>query len=68
MHAAGLGRTRWDECRWYSASRVPGVYGSLAWCRDGAKPGDGVVQNRFKLLDSWFDRDRADGGSNGYSH
>lgn len=62
------GRSRWDECRWYSPARVPGVFGDLAWCRDGAQPGDGVVQNWFELLDCWFDAGKPDGGANGYAH
>jgi clostripain len=47
---------------------VPGVYGRLAWCRDGATEGDGAVQNWFELLDSWFDAGAANGGRNGYQH
>lgn len=61
-------QARWDECRWYSPARVPGVYGSLAWCRDGATPGDGIVQNWFELLDCWYDAGARDGGRNRYAH
>jgi clostripain len=62
------GETLWSACRWYTPLPVPGVYGRLAWCRDGATPDDGKVQNWFELLDAWFDGADVGGGSNGYGY
>jgi clostripain len=62
---AGAGE--WARCGWYAPSEVPGVYGRFAWCRDGATPGDGVVQNWFELLDAWFDAPPPDRGVNDYT-
>ncbi len=61
----GIGEV-WSQCRWYSPGEVPLVYGRLAWCGDGATPGDGEVQTWFELLDAWFDKG-ADGGINRYT-
>ncbi|MCI0585721.1 MAG: clostripain-related cysteine peptidase [Planctomycetes bacterium] len=64
------GRTErvWARCRWYSPLEVPDVYGRLAWCSDGAKPGNGQVENWFELLDRWFDdTGEGPGGANGYA-
>jgi hypothetical protein len=58
----------WRRFAWYTPRRVPGTYGSLSWCRDGAKADDGVVQNWFELLDSWLDQPGPAGGSNGVAH
>lgn len=58
----------WKRCRWYTPLSVTGVYGQLAWCRDGAVAGDGVVQNWFELLDSWLDTPGPDEGVNGYAY
>jgi hypothetical protein len=58
----------WGRCRWYSPLAVPGVHGRLAWCRDGAVPGDGVVQNWFELLDAWLDTPGPGEGTNGYAY
>jgi clostripain len=58
----------WSLCRWYSPLPVPGVYGKLAFCRDGATPGNGKVENWFELLDAWFDASAHGPGSNGYEH
>ncbi|MGH7150341.1 MAG: clostripain-related cysteine peptidase, partial [Planctomycetota bacterium] len=66
----GQGRKErvWARCRWYSPLAVPGVYGRLAWCSDGARPGNGVVENWFELLDRWFDETGdGPGGANGYA-
>ena len=42
-------------------------YGRWAFLADGATEGNGVVENWFELLDSWFDQDpKADGGLNRY--
>jgi clostripain len=56
---------RWREYAWYSP-----VQGQESWTggwdflRDGAIPANGVVENWFELLDSWFDE--AGAGVNGY--
>jgi clostripain len=52
-----LGR-HWSSFGWYTGedlSAKRGLWGKLAWCRDGATPGNGVVENWFELLASWFD-------------
>jgi clostripain len=59
---------RWEMCRWYTPHQVPGVYGKLAWCRDGAQPGDNAVQSWFELLDCWLDGEDPAGGKNRYAH
>ncbi|HET6202034.1 MAG TPA: clostripain-related cysteine peptidase [Planctomycetota bacterium] len=56
----------WSRCRWYTPLPVEGVYGRLAWCRDGAKQGNGEVENWFELLDHWFDDTRS--GPEGTNH
>lgn len=61
-------RQLWSLCRWYTPHRADGVYGSLAWCRDGATAGNGKIENWFELLDAWFDAGAADGGANRYAH
>jgi clostripain len=58
----------WSLCRWYSPLAVPGVWGRLAFCRDGATAGNGVVENWFELLDSWYDASAVGAGANGYAH
>ncbi|MCC6408136.1 MAG: hypothetical protein IT453_13320 [Planctomycetes bacterium] len=57
------GSTDWQRLAWYSAVQPASKrgFGRLAWCADGAEFGDGVVQNWFELLDSWFDPADADG-------
>jgi CubicO group peptidase (beta-lactamase class C family) len=60
----------WHYCRWYTPlapRNLKSCFGRLAWCRDGATAGNGVVENWFELLDSWYDttNDRT-GGLNGY--
>ena len=59
----------WANLGWYhpDVREEPGQYGHYAWCRDGARPGDGQVDNWFELLDSWFDLTEG-GGTNGYSY
>lgn len=59
----------WGFYGWYA----PGPFrkrgselGGWTWCRDGAQPDNGAVENWFELLDAWFDEPRA-GGVNGYS-
>ncbi|HEU4418277.1 MAG TPA: clostripain-related cysteine peptidase [Planctomycetota bacterium] len=61
----GVERSCWARCRWYSPLPVPGVFGRLHWCRDGAVAGNDVVENWFELLDAWFDGSGAN-DSNGY--
>jgi clostripain len=58
----------WSMCRFYSPLPVRGVYGRLAWCKDGALAGNGKVENWFELLDKWFDDTSANAlGSNAYA-
>ncbi len=67
-----LGGTQplWSRFRWYSpleAEKKTDPYGMWAFLRDGATPGNGVVENWFELLDAWFDPDpKGNGGINGY--
>ncbi|HJT79166.1 MAG TPA: alpha/beta fold hydrolase [Gemmataceae bacterium] len=68
--AAYQGKRHWKRCRWYTPPadrRNRKVYGRRAWCLDGAIPGNGVVENWFELLDSWYDTINDEtGGLNGY--
>ncbi|MFO0982865.1 MAG: clostripain-related cysteine peptidase [Planctomycetota bacterium] len=61
---------RWRQFLWYTPNAgdpKSKIYGSWAWCRDGAKPDDGIVENWFELLDCWFDDPAAGaGGCNRY--
>lgn len=63
------GGTAWKHCDFYTPLECKGVYGRLAWCRDGATPGNGKVENWFELLDAWYD-DVDDGpeGCNRYAY
>lgn len=57
----------WKQFRWYTP--IPGDrknYGNWSFLKDGATPGNGVVENWFELLDSWFDVSDDHGGINGY--
>src|SRR5262249_4729210 len=46
----------WRQFRWYTPLKGDGkTYGRLSFLRDGATPGNGVVENWFELLDLWFD-------------
>lgn len=58
----------WSSYAWYGPRRgVPGAtFGNYSWCRDGARPGNGLVENWFELLDAWYDGDALDGGANHY--
>lgn len=65
------GKRHWAYCRWYAPGDARHVdknsYGFYRWCRDGATQGNGVVENWFELLDSWYDTTNdASGGLNGY--
>lgn len=66
----GLGNSLWSKFRWYSPLGKKGKgdpYGRWAFLADGAKPGNGAVENWFELLDSWFDPDPdSKGGTNDY--
>ena len=67
----GLRSRVWRNCGWYVPfdDRQPNVNrGGWAWCRDGAVAGNGVVENWFELLDSWFDEADAEGGLNRYRY
>ena len=57
----------WKKFRWYTP--VAGDrknYGNWSFLKDGAKPGNGVVENWFELLDLWFDESDERGGINTY--
>jgi clostripain len=56
----------WKEFRWYTPTAGPGKIGRWSFLRDGATEGNGVVENWFELLDSWFDQSDGKGGINGY--
>lgn len=56
----------WTEFAWYTPlTGTPEWNGDWAFLRDGATPANGVVENWFELLDSWFDG--AGVGTNGYA-
>jgi clostripain len=57
----------WAAYSWYTPNRGHDVneYGHWAWCADGAVEGNGVVENWFELMDSWYDT-LENGGANGY--
>jgi clostripain len=45
----------WKHYRWYTPARGDREnYGNWAFLRDGATPGNGIVENWFELLESWF--------------
>jgi clostripain len=56
----------WDQFRWYTPLAGTGKTGRWSFLRDGATPDNGVVENWFELLDSWFDEPNEKGGVNGY--
>jgi clostripain len=57
----------WNQFRWYTPLAGTGRdYGRWSFLKDGATPGNGVVENWFELLDFWFDDQDARGGINGY--
>lgn len=67
----GLGKKPlWSRFRWYSPLEKKtraDPYGRWAFLADGATPANGVVENWFELLDSWFDPDPdGKGGMNEY--
>jgi clostripain len=56
----------WNRFRWYTPLAGPGKTGRWSFLKDGATPGNGIVENWFELLDSWFDEPNDKGGINGY--
>jgi clostripain len=57
----------WKQFRWYTP--LPGSgrdYGRWAFLKDGATPGNGVVENWFELLVSWLDEPNGADGIRGY--
>jgi clostripain len=58
----------WSRFGWYTplAGKPDGPYGRWSFLADGAKQGNGVVENWFELLDSWCDEPTPEGGLNGY--
>jgi clostripain len=49
------GPKSWGNYKWYSPARGNSEnYGNWAFLKDGATPGNGVVENWFELLESWF--------------
>jgi clostripain len=45
----------WKRLRWYTPIRGDLMnYGNWSFLKDGATPGNGVVENWFELLESWF--------------
>ena len=45
----------WKHYRWYTPTRGGSEhYGNWSFLKDGATPGNGVVENWFELLESWF--------------
>jgi clostripain len=64
-------RETWKNMKWYTPEATTGAkdFGRWSFLRDGAKPGDGVVDNWFELLDTWLDEsglEKSGGGINGY--
>jgi clostripain len=57
----------WKQFRWYTPILGDRKnYGNWSFLKDGATPGNGVIENWFELLDSWFDVADYQGGINGY--
>ena len=45
----------WKHYRWYTPTRGDREnYGNWSFLKDGATPGNGVVENWYELLESWF--------------
>ena len=62
-------QSHWHYFQWYCPNDRTGnryAYGKYSWSRDGAKAGNEKVENWFELLDSWFDKNDANGGMNEY--
>jgi clostripain len=57
----------WKQFKWYSPVAGKAKHqGGWSFLADGATRGNGVVENWFELLDSWFDQQNEQGGLNGY--
>lgn len=59
----------WQHFQWYCPNDRSGnryAYGKYAWSGDGAQEGNEKVENWFELMDSWFDKNGANGGMNEY--
>jgi clostripain len=58
----------WKKLAWYTPREAGhGHYGRWSFLADGATPGNGVVENWFELMDSWFDEPGSASGTNGYA-
>jgi clostripain len=45
----------WKHYQWYTPNKGVGEnYGNWSFLKDGATPGNGVVENWYELLESWF--------------
>jgi clostripain len=68
MRPTRAGQTKnWQRCSWYSPlASTDEHYRRWAWCSDGAREGNGAVENWYELLDAWFDVPDG-GGCNGYA-
>ena len=45
----------WRHYRWYTPIRGSrNSYGNWSFLKDGATPGNGIVENWYELLESWF--------------
>ncbi len=63
------GEAAWSYFRWYhpfDQRTLRAAFGNYDWCRDGAIPGNGRVENWFELLDAWYDKNDKSGGLNSY--
>ena len=62
------GKSHWSRFGWYHPAdrrNERHAFGLYDWCKVGATPNNGKVENWFELLDSWYD-DAPDGGVNNY--
>ncbi|GJM32962.1 MAG: clostripain [Saprospiraceae bacterium] len=65
------GRSFWAHTTWYhpdDKSASENSYGFYDWCRNGANPNNGKVENFFELLDYLFDEQNDEGGVNQYNY
>ncbi len=63
------GKSHWSWFGWYHPDdrrSHRNAYGKLDWCKNGATPGNGKVENWFELLDAWYDDANETGGVNDY--
>jgi clostripain len=62
-------KPQWAAFDWYhpdDRGHIRYAFGKYAWSADGAIRNNGVVENWFELMDSWFDTNNTDGGVNSY--